>query len=132
MILLDYDPASSTALISTGKARCGQLEVRHVAVPRPPVAPPAVVDVIRSPNGGVALVGALPTSEEEIVLDNADQAIEGEISRGRLRGVVCNREVDIKVYAPYRGPALALVPVRRIGKMPKAVVRLLVYRPALP
>jgi hypothetical protein len=132
MILIDYDPTTGTALLSTGRARCGQLEIRQMAVPRPPVPPPAKVDLVRSPNGGVALVGAAPISEDEIVLDNMEEAIEGEIRRGYLRGVVCNREVKIKVYVPYSGPVLALIPVKKIGRVPKAAVRLLAYKPALP
>ncbi len=101
-------------------------------MPPLPVRPPAFVDVLRAPNGGVALVNPRPLTEGELVLDSAEQAIEGEIRRGRLEGVVCNERIKMRVRVPYEGPVLALVPVRRIGRIPKEAFRLIAYRFTLP
>lgn len=131
MIVLEYHAPVGLALIAR-KAACGQIEVEYAALPPPPVKPPAYVDVLRAPNGGVALVNPRPLSEEELVLDHADQAIEGEIRRGRLEGVVCNKRVTMRVHIPYNGPVLALVPVRKIGRIPREAFRLIAYKLALP
>ncbi|MEL9991385.1 MAG: hypothetical protein QXP98_07645 [Thermoproteus sp.] len=132
MIVLDYEQASGLALVATGKIACGQIEVRHVPMPQPPIRPPASLEVLKAPNGGMAVVGAKPLAEEELVLEHWDEAIEGEIKRGRLKGVVCDRKVEIRVATKYEGPVLALVPVSRIGKPPKFAFRLLAYKPVLP
>ena len=131
MIVLEQDPSTGLALIA-GRIACGQIEVRHAELPPLPVRPPALVDVLRAPNGGMALVNPRPLTEEELVLDSADQAIEGEIQGGRLEGVVCDKRITLKVHAPYEGPVLALVPVRKIGRIPREAFRLITYRIALP
>lgn len=80
----------------------------------------------------MATVEAEPVAEEEPVLEHWDEAIEGEIERGRLRGVVCDRKVEIRVATRYEGPILALIPESRLGRPPKFAFRLLAYRPVLP
>ncbi|MEZ0248017.1 MAG: hypothetical protein ABWJ97_01975, partial [Thermoproteus sp.] len=65
MIVLDYEPSSGLALAATGRAACGQIEVRYVPMPQPPIRPPVRLEVLRAPNGGMAIVEAEPVAEEE-------------------------------------------------------------------
>ncbi|WP_167828104.1 hypothetical protein [Thermoproteus tenax] len=132
MILIDYDPRTGVGLAATGKAACGQIEVRPIKIPPPPISPPLRAGILRSPNGGLALISPAPTSEADLVLENIDYAIEGEIRRGILTGVACGRKIKAKSYVPYEGPLLGLVPVKRLGDFPRAVFRMLIYRLALP
>lgn len=132
MILLEYDRVAGLGLVLTGRARCGQIEAKQMALPEPSVEPPIRADVVRDPGGGIALVDIRRIDEGSIVLRHWGEAIEGEARGGVLRGVACDEAVEIKIPRIYEGPLMALVPVAKIGRLPKAAFRLITYQLAVP
>ncbi|MFB6490907.1 MAG: hypothetical protein TU35_006655 [Thermoproteus sp. AZ2] len=70
--------------------------------------------------------------ESSIVVKHWEDAIEGEAEGNILRGVVCDKPIEVEVPDGYEGALRALIPVARIGKLPKRAYRLIAYRLALP
>jgi hypothetical protein len=131
VIVIDYDWATGLGLALTGRSACGQIEVRPVEAPRPPVDPPFRAKLLRGARG-IALVDVRRIDESSIVVRHWEDAIEGEVEGNILRGVVCNRPIEVEVPDGYEGALRALIPVARVGKPPKRAYRLIAYRLALP
>lgn len=106
-------------VVTSKPPKCGQVEVKVLELPTTQ-EPPFKASLIRNKNG-TALLNVEKIDLYDYLVNNFNHIIEGEVKNGILKGVACNRKIEVKTFTPIAGPVLALVPVKRIRKRPPPV-----------
>jgi hypothetical protein len=128
IVVIGRGPRPGLYYVAMAPPRCGQITVKLMELPTS-AEPPFKADLLKT-RRGTALLNTTPLDLDEWLLEHLDQLIEGEVKDGVLEGVVCNKELQVKVLDPsVSGPVFALVPVARRRKTPPPLVlTLLAYK----